>query len=140
MGEMIREVMTSDLVTLPLSASVRDAARAMRDEGIGDVIVLDDAGMTCGIVTDRDIAVRAVAEGRDTTEMAVAEICSRELQTVSSDDTVGDAVQLMTEKAIRRLPVVKDGRLVGVISIGDVAVSREPDSALAEISSAPPND
>ncbi len=111
----------------------------MRDQDIGDVIVLDDGDQLCGIVTDRDIAVRVVAEGRNPQEVKVGQICSRDLTTVSPNDDVGAAVKLMSQKAIRRVPVVDKGRPVGIVSIGDLAVDRDPDSALADISSAKPN-
>ncbi len=139
MAQSISEVMTTDPVTFPQSASVQQAAQAMRDSDIGEVIVLDDSEQVCGIVTDRDIAVRFVAEGKDPTETLLGEICSRDLQSLSPNDSVGDAFKLMSEKAIRRLPIIDDGKLIGIVSIGDLAVTQDPDSALADISSAPPN-
>lgn len=93
----------------------------------------------CGIVTDRDIVIRALAVGKDPSETLLGEICSRDLQTVSAEDSVGDVVRLMSEKAIRRVPVVEEGRPVGIVSLGDLAATQDPDSALADISSAPPN-
>jgi CBS domain-containing protein len=138
-SEPISTVMTTDPVTLPVNATVEEAARRMRDAGIGDVIVLDD-DQVCGILTDRDIVVRAIAEGHDPAELPVAAVCSRELTTLSPDDSVDRAVQLMQEKAIRRLPVVDRGRPVGIVSLGDLAIERAPDSALGQISSAPSNE
>lgn len=139
MAQSIQEVMSNQPVSLPMSATVHEAARAMRDSEIGDVIVLDDDGTICGIVTDRDIAVRALAERSDVSETTVGEIFSRELQTLSPNDSVGDAVRLMTAKAIRRLPVVDGGKPVGIVSLGDLAATQDPDSGLADISSAPAN-
>ena len=139
MAQSIMEVMTTDPITIPQRASVQEAAQAMRDSDIGDVIVLDDSEQVCGIVTDRDIAVRFVAEGKDPAGTLLGEIYSRELQTLSPKDSVGDAVRLMNEKAIRRLPVVDEGKPVGIVSIGDLAATQDPDSALADISAAPPN-
>lgn len=139
MAQSIMEVMTTDPITIPQRASVQEAAQAMRDSDIGDVIVLDDSEQVCGIVTDRDIAVRFVAEGKDPAGTLLGEIYSRELQTLSPKDSVGDAVRLMSEKAIRRLPVVDEGKPVGIVSIGDLAATQDPDSALADISAAPPN-
>lgn len=139
MAQSIMEVMTTDPITIPQRASVQEAAQAMRDSDIGDVIVLDDSEQVCGIVTDRDIAVRFVAEGKDPAGTLLEEIYSRELQTLSPKDSVGDAVRLMSEKAIRRLPVVDEGKPVGIVSIGDLAATQDPDSALADISAAPPN-
>jgi CBS domain-containing protein len=138
MAEKIRQVMTSDLVTLPMTATVGEAARAMREDDIGDVIVLD-AGRVAGIVTDRDIVVRGIAAGRDPGQTRLADICSRELATISPSADVEDAVKMMKDKALRRLPVVENGRPVGVVSLGDLAVERDPNSALGTISAAPPN-
>lgn len=140
MPQKIRDVMSSDPVSLPVSTPIQQAARTMRDQDIGDVIVLDDADQICGIVTDRDIVVRALAEGKDPSETLVGEVCSRNLATVSADDEVGDVIRLMSERAIRRVPVVEEGRAIGIVSIGDLAVTQDPDSALADISSAPANE
>jgi len=139
MAERIREVMTPDPHTLPERTLVRMAAETMRANDIGDVIVSDDNGQITGILTDRDIVVRVVAEGRDPSATRVGDIASRELTAVAPDDPVGRAVQLMRERAIRRLPVVDHGKPVGIVSIGDLALDRDPDSALADISAAPPN-
>jgi signal-transduction protein with cAMP-binding, CBS, and nucleotidyltransferase domain len=138
MAQMVRDVMSRRPVTVEDSATVLDAARAMRDANIGDVIVVK-SGSVCGIVTDRDIVVRAVAEGRDPKSAKVGEICSAEIVTVTPDDPVDKVVSLMREKAIRRVPVVEGGRPVGVISLGDLAKKKDENSALAEISSARPN-
>lgn len=138
MAQHVREIMTTDPITCPADTPVADAARAMREQGIGDVIVLDD-GHVAGILTDRDIAVRVVAEGSDPTTVAVGEVCSRDLVALAPDDPVDHAVEAMRDRAIRRLPVVDDDRPVGVVSIGDLARERDDQSALADISSAPPN-
>jgi len=110
----------------------------MRDSDIGNVIVVDN-GHICGIVTDRDITIRGVAEERNIARLKLADICSRELATLSPQDSVEDAVRLMREKAIRRLPVVEGGKPVGVVSLGDLAVTQDHRSALGNISAAPPN-
>jgi len=110
----------------------------MEAEDVGDVIVVDGEQI-CGLVTDRDIAIRAVAHGLDPATVPVTEICSIELTTVTPDTPVDDAIALMRAKAIRRLPVVENGAPVGIVSLGDLAVQRDPDSALADISAAPPN-
>ena len=138
MAQSIRDVMTAHPVALPATSSVIEAARAMRDSDIGGVIVVDN-GRVCGIVTDRDITVRGVAEGRDMSHLKLADVCSRVLTTVSPTDSVDDAVRLMREKAVRRLPVVEGGKPVGIVSLGDLAVTRDPQSALGNISAAPAN-
>ena len=138
MAQSIRDVMTVNPITMLATSSVADTARAMRDSDIGDVIVVENAQI-CGIVTDRDIVVRAVAAGRDLSATTLADICSQELTTASPTDSVDEAVRLMREKAIRRLPVVEGNKPVGVVSIGDLAISQDPHSALGNISAAPPN-
>lgn len=139
MAEHIRDVMTTNPETLPESTTVREAAEAMRANDIGDVVVVDDNGKLSGILTDRDIVVRVVAEGRDPRATRIGDIASRDLTAVSPDDPVDRAVQLMRDKAIRRLPAVDKGKPVGIVSIGDLALDRDPGSALADISAAPPN-
>lgn len=130
--------MTTRLVTMNGNDTLSDAAREMRDAAIGDVIVMDGEEVI-GIVTDRDIAVRAVAERLDPDSAVLNQIQSRDLVTVSQYDDAVAAGDLMRRYAIRRLPVIDDGRLVGVISLGDLAVEREPDSVLADISAEEPN-
>ena len=134
----VEDLMTPDPISLPQNASILDAAQQMRDASIGSVVVLD--GQTvCGIVTDRDIVVRGVAANRDPGSTTLADICSRELTTLSPEDRVGTAVQLMREHAVRRLPVVKQGRAVGILTLGDLAIEEDEKSALADVSAAPPN-
>ena len=138
MAQQIRELMTPNPVVLPGTASVHEAARAMRDADIGDVIVIEN-NQVCGIVTDRDIVVRTVAEARDPATTTLADICSHLLLVVSPTDSVEKAVQLMGTHAIRRLPVVEGGQPVGMVSLGALAVERDPSSALGDISTTPPN-
>ena len=138
MAKHIRDLMTPNPVTLSATLTLVDAAIAMRDFDVGAVIVLDN-GQVCGIATDRDIVVRAIANGNYPATTKLGEICSRELTTVSPSDTVDDAVRLMREKAIRRLLVVENGQPLGIVSIGDLATEQEPQSPLADISAAPPN-
>lgn len=140
MPERIREVMTSNPVSVTADATLRDAAQVMRDRDIGDVIVKkSDGSGLCGIVTDRDIVVRAIAGGLDLATSTVEDVCSHDLVTIGPDEAIGRAVELMTDRAIRRLPVVEEGELVGFVSLGDLAEDRAPDTALGEISSAPAN-
>ena len=139
MDQSIRDVMTPNPCAISPSASVMDAARIMRGSDIGDVVVLEGRQLF-GILTDRDIVVRALAEDAAVHTTPVAEICSRDLTTIEPTASVGQAVRLMREKAIRRLPVVdENGFVLGIVSIGDVAVERDRHSALADISAAPPN-
>jgi CBS domain-containing protein len=137
-GQSVRDVMTPEPRALETTASAFEAAVLMREYDIGDVVVLDDRRIV-GIVTDRDIVVRVIAEGSDPALVRIGEICSRALTTIAPTASVGDAVRLIREKAIRRLPVVgQDGEVVGIVSIGDLAVARDRRSALGDISAAPP--
>jgi CBS domain-containing protein len=135
----VQDVMTRDPITLPPSASMVDAAKTMRESGIGDVVVADDDQLI-GIVTDRDIVVRGLAEDRDPHTTPLMDISSREITAVSPDDPIENAVRLIREHAIRRLPVVSGGRIVGIVTLGDLALERDRGSALADVSAAPPNE
>jgi CBS domain-containing protein len=138
MGRTVEEIMTTNPRTVKVGDSARDAARVMSDDDIGDVVVVDD-GQVTGIVTDRDIVVRAVAEGRDPESTTVGEIATTGVQAIEPEASVDDALRTMREHDIRRLPVVKNGGPVGIVSLGDLAVEREPDSTLADISAAAPD-
>ena len=137
--QTIDQVMTRDPVTVDEGSPVTEAARRMRDANIGDVLVSRPDGSICGIVTDRDLALNVVAEGADPNSMTVRDVCSHVIESVESGDPVGKAVSKMREGAIRRLPVIDDGKLVGIVTLGDLAIERDPESALADISEAPPN-
>ncbi len=138
MARTVEEIMTRNPRTVDSSDTITDAARVMRDSDIGDVVVMED-GQVSGIVTDRDIVIRAVSEGRDPDSTPVSEVCTTGVETIEPEASVDDALSLMREKDIRRLPVAKNGRPVGIISLGDLAVEREPDSTLADISAASPD-
>jgi CBS domain-containing protein len=138
MAQQVRDVMTRNPITMQATATATDAAKAMRDRDIGDILVLENS-LICGIVTDRDIVVRGLGVGLDPGQTKLGEICSRELTTVSPTDDVSDVIALMRGKAIRRLPVVENERPVGIVSLGDLAVERDQRSVLGEISAAPPN-
>jgi CBS domain-containing protein len=135
----VSDVMTRDPETIEADEPVVEAARRMRDADIGNVVVLDN-GRVVGILTDRDIAVRVVAEELDLST-PVRQACSAgDLQTVAPDTSLQQAVQLMRTNAVRRLPVVENDRAVGIVSLGDLAMEQDEDSALADISAAAPND
>jgi CBS domain-containing protein len=138
MGRTVEEIMTRDPRTVNADDPVIDAARIMRDSDIGDAVVMD-GGQVTGIVTDRDIVVRGVAEGIDAESTSVSDVCTTGVETIEPDASVDEALSRMREKDIRRLPVAKNGRPVGIISLGDLAVEREPDSTLADISAASPD-
>ena len=133
----VREIMTTELVTVPPSSSITEAARLMRDANIGDVLAVDQ-GRLVGILTDRDVCIRVVADGRDTNMAQVGDYMTRELFTGMPDWDVEDAADLMGEEQIRRLPILENGKLVGILSLGDIAVQPEEEEvagqALEEIS------
>jgi CBS domain-containing protein len=138
MAQKVSEIMTPAPVALWSGQPVTEAARVMRQHGIGNVLIVDD-GELKGLVTDRDIVVRVVADIRDPAITPVGEICSPDLVTVAPDDDADTAVRRMREHAVRRVPVVENGHPVGVLSIGDMALERDERSALADISAQPPN-
>jgi len=139
MAQRIEEVMTKGVTCVGRDATLREVAQLMRDKQIGDVLVTDDKGKLCGIVTDRDMVVRAIADGKDAQSTKVRDVCSEQIATLRPDASLDDAVQMMRDKAVRRVPVVRDDVPVGIVSIGDLAVEKDPKSALAGISAASPN-
>jgi CBS domain-containing protein len=136
--ELVRDVMTPNPIMLLESATVQSAALAMREADVGDVVVMNGDAVS-GILTDRDIVVRFVADGDDPAEVSIGEICSPVVTHVQTDDPVDQAIELMRENAIRRLVVMNRDRPVGIVSLGDLALARDPHSVLAEISASPPN-
>jgi CBS domain-containing protein len=134
----MRDIMSPGPICMPPGESVSAAAQAMKQHGIGMVLVLAD-GRLSGLVTDRDIAVRVLAADRDPRTTRIGDICSAELAVLGPDDDVETATRLVRERAVRRIPVLQDGTPVGVVSIGDLALETDATSALSGISAAPPN-
>ena len=134
----VREIMTRDVISLQVDVTLEEAARTMRERDIGDVVVAEDDRLV-GLVTDRDIVIRAVAEGMDPSTATLASVTSRDLIAVQPDDTAQSAALLMREQAVRRVLVVDEHGLCGILSIGDLATEIDPDSVLGGISGAPPN-
>jgi CBS domain-containing protein len=116
----VRDVMTSNPTTCTVEASVADAAKVMAQEDVGPIPVMEGARLV-GILTDRDIVVRVVAEGRDPQSTTVGEVASTDLATVSPDENLDRALQLLAEQQVRRLPVVDGETLVGVVAQADIA-------------------
>jgi len=135
----LQDIMTKQVQTVRTDAPLLEVARIMRDRRIGDVLVTDEDGSLCGIVTDRDIVVRAVAAGLPLDETTVGEICSEDLVQVDATASIEEIIRIMREHAIRRVPVVHGDRPIGIVSIGDLARYKDPSSALAESRSAAPN-
>jgi CBS domain-containing protein len=134
---LVRHAMTEDPKALSADRSAADAAGLMAQFDVGSIPVVEGDHVV-GIVTDRDIVVRVIAKRRDSSEVRLDEIFTKAIETVSPDVELSDARTLMERARVRRLPVVKDGRLVGVLSLGDVAVAlaskREVGNALEQIS------
>ncbi len=121
MGTHVSDVMTTRPRAVTPDTPVTQVAELMREEDVGAIPVVQDDKLV-GMVTDRDIVVRAVAQGKDPRGMPVAEVSSRELVTVDPDQDLSDALQLMAQHQVRRLPVVdEDNHLIGVVSQADVA-------------------
>jgi CBS domain-containing protein len=135
----VRDVMSKNPLALPETASLAQAARAMRDSHIGVVLVNNGDDKLAGLVTDRDIVVRAIADGQDPNNIPLSRVLSKPEHKLEPDASIESAVKLMSEAKIRRVPVMEDGRCVGIVSLGDLAIERDPDSALGKISSAPSN-
>lgn len=130
--------MSANPITMAASTPVVEAARAMRDNDIG-VVVVENNGQLLGLVTDRDIVVRAIAGNSDASNTTLESICTKDVTSVSPDQSDAEAVQLMREKSIRRLPVVQNGKVVGILSLGDLAIENDEKSVLAQVSAAAGN-
>ncbi len=137
-AQTVQEIMTTDVVRMQVDTTLIEAARVMRDREIGDVVVVDNDRLV-GVVTDRDIVVRAVADGLAPDSTTLGAIVSKELVTVRPEDTTLDVARLMRDRAVRRVLVSDDQGLVGIVSIGDLAVDLDPESVLGGISGAAPN-
>ncbi|MGI5207041.1 CBS domain-containing protein [Spirillospora sp. CA-108201] len=138
MATKVRDIMTGSPTSVSPELDIVTVARAMRDEEIGAVLVAEGDDLK-GVVTDRDLVVRGLAAGGDPSQARIGQIASRVTATVGPDDSVDKAAQIMRERSVRRLPVMEDGRPVGIVSIGDLAIERDATSALADISAARSN-
>jgi CBS domain-containing protein len=121
MAKTVREAMTASVSSVSPSQSLADAADVMKREDVGSVPVVDE-GRLAGIVTDRDIVTRAVAQERNPQAVKVEEIASHDLVTVEPEQDLDEALALMAHHKVRRLPVIEDGRLVGMLAQADVAL------------------
>lgn len=133
------DLMSEHIVTVGAAEPVTAAARLLKQYNIGSIPVCDDSGRLRGIVTDRDITVRCTAIGAAADRMKVSEVMTRGVLTVDHNAYIGDAARLMADAQVRRLPVCRDGRLVGMLSLADIARCTDCDTeaaaALSEISS-----
>ena len=131
MDAKVRDVMTPGPIGVDYYQSIGEAARTMRDWGVGAVLVVSNESLY-GLVTDRDLVVRAVAEARGADE-PVGPLSSGDLIGVDADADVGEAMRLMRVHAVRRLPVLQDGQVAGIVSWGDLAMPDEPALAFAQL-------
>jgi CBS domain-containing protein len=126
-----REIMTRDVKTANREATLRDVAALMRDGDMGAMPIVED-GKLVGIVTDRDIVVRAIAEGKDISTK-IGDVMTGEIFSVGENDFVFEAIRLMGDKQVRRVPIVNDaGELAGIIAMADVALETEDEREIAE--------
>ena len=136
----VADVMTKQVIYLPAETTLDEAAREMREADIGDVAVTEGATLI-GLVTDRDIVIRAVAERMDAASTTIGSITTREVIMIEQYSSTREAASLMRERSVRRILVCDaDRQLVGIVSLGDLAVHLDPDSTLGAISEAPAND
>ncbi len=138
MSQYVKDIMTNAPLTIDVGASVTAAAELMHEADVGALVVTDTSGVR-GVLTDRDITVRVVATGNDPATTAVGDIVAPDLVAVSPQDDVATATELMRTNALRRLPVLDGEHLVGIVSLGDLAIDQDASSTLADISAEPSN-
>ncbi|NKY41321.1 CBS domain-containing protein [Cellulomonas septica] len=138
MTRTVSEFMTPHPTVVEVTDTLHAVAQTMATQDVGSLVVAED-GAVVGIVTDRDLVVRGFAQGIGL-DAPVGQLATGDVVTVGPDDDVDEVVRLMRERAVRRVPVVDGDQAVGIVSIGDLAVDLDPDSALADISEAPSND
>ena len=126
------DIMSEHIVTVGLGEPVAAAARLLKQYNIGAVPVCDERGNLRGMITDRDIAVRCAANGLSPMETKTGDVMTRGVITINDNAYVGDAARLMADAQIRRLPVCRDGRLVGMLSLADLVRNTDCDTEAAE--------
>jgi CBS domain-containing protein len=142
-SQKVRDFMTRNPECVSEKDSIRDVARIMKDQDTGVVPVVEGKKII-GLVTDRDIVVRGIAEGKDVSSSKVNELMTRDVRSVHEDSTVAEVLDLMSRSQVRRIPVVNQSQeLVGIVSIGDISTETNQDNkvgrAMENISEAPPN-
>ena len=139
--DKVRDVMSTDLDMVSPSSKVADAARNMRDSNVGSMPVVDQQKLV-GIITDRDITIRVAADGAAPHDVMVKEVMSSDLVTIGPEQTLAEAAKIMSQNQVRRLPVVENGKLIGMLALGDVslepATRQEAAEALSDISKPTP--
>ena len=137
MARKLRDIMSPAPVSLPATETAASAARAMKEHGVGTVLVSID-GQLAGLLTDRDITVRVLAEDLDPQLTCIGDICSTSLATLGPDDDTDAAARLVRDRAVLRIPVVRDGVPIGVVSIGDLALDQDERPSRPGVAAAPP--
>jgi len=136
-GMKVKDIMSRDVAYINPMSNIVDAARLMQQHDVGSIPVCDENGVV-GIVTDRDIVVRNIAHGKDPQSTKVQDIMTTNVTTTNPDADINDVSRLMAEEQIRRIPVVENNKLVGIVALGDMAVDSRSDmeasEALTEIS------
>jgi CBS domain-containing protein len=136
MPKSVRDAMTPAARAAPATASLADAAQRMKEEDVGSLPVVEEDRLV-GILTDRDIVLRVVAERINPDSVKVGDVASKELVTVEPEQSLDDALALMAHHRVRRLPVVEEGRLIGMLAQADVAIvakGKDAGEMLEEIS------
>jgi CBS domain-containing protein len=138
---LVRHAMSSDLKNAKPDMTAADAAGLMRNYDVGVIPVVDDDGTLVGLVTDRDLVVRVIADREDPNHVRLGDIATKSVVTVTPDESISDARDLMAEHKVRRLPVMKDAKIVGIVSLGDIALAdaskRAVGDALGDVSQSP---
>ncbi len=127
----VRDVMTSEVATATADSTLQEIATMMKSEDTGAIPIVEEDELL-GIITDRDIVIRCVADGRDPAEVVAEDILTENIEVVDPDTDVAEALELMGRHQIRRLPVVENGELVGMVSIGDLAVKQGDEQETGE--------
>lgn len=117
----VSQIMHKELVTILPTSSIHDAALKMKDDGVGSVLVVDEGMILKGIVTDRDVALAVAADDKDPNKTFISYIMTGDPEIISSEADTENALSVMKRKNIRRLPVVENGKLVGLLSTADLA-------------------
>jgi len=138
MAHTVSDFMTPHPTVVEVTDTLRSVAETMATQDVGALIVAE-GGAVVGVITDRDLVVRGLANGIGL-DAPVGQLATGDLVTVGPGDSVVDVVEIMRDRAVRRVPVVEGDQAVGIVTIGDLAVALDSDSALADISAAPPND
>lgn len=138
MAKTVRDVMTANPVSMSSDTPIVQAAKAMSDGQIGSVVVMQH-DTPLGIVTDRDIAVRAVAKGDDPSQLRLVDICSTDIAAVRPDQSVDDAIKVMKSHDVKRVLVMDHSKLEGIVSIGDLTARGEGQDVQADLSRSRPN-